>query len=244
MLINAKLTASLCFVKINKLSIITVTRNCRPAFLATAESLKVQGDQRIEWIVVDGNSNDGTKEEIANNPLVTKWVSESDAGIYDAMNKGLQMASGEAVLFLNAGDVFVGNITPKIESAPGFLPVEIMRLGRFRRRLKVKPIDQGLPYCHQGIVFENKGLLYDLNYKVASDYDFFIRHGYSANLDFYDVPRNSHVYYDNTGFSVCKHHLRDQEIEEIIRRHFGQSSAWQFRLKVFVKNLFRHFSLS
>ena len=227
-------------MKINKLSIITVTRNCLPAFKATADSLKNQNDQRIEWIVVDGNSNDGTKEAIAENPLVSKWVSEPDQGIYDAMNKGLQMATGEGVLFMNAGDVFVGEITPKIQSAPGFLPVEIMRLGRFRRRLKVKSIDQGLPYCHQGIVFENKGLLYDLRYKVASDYDFYLRHGYASNLNFYDVPRNSYVFYDNTGFSVCKHHLRDQEIEQIIRQHFGQSSAWQFRLKVFVKNLFRH----
>lgn len=225
--------------EISKLSIITVTFNCLEAFRATAECIKNQNDPRIEWIVVDGNSTDGTKEAIAQNPLISKWVSEKDAGIYDAMNKGLKMATGEAVLFLNAGDVFVGQITPIIQTAPGFLPVEFLRLGRFRQRLKVKSVDQGMPYCHQGIVFENKGLLYDLEYKVASDYDFYLRHGYNADLKFYDVPRNSHVYYDNSGFSVCKYRLRDQEIASIIKRRFGSSSLWQFRLKVFLKNLFR-----
>lgn len=226
-------------MKINTLSIITVTRNCLADFQATADCIRLQGDPRIEWIVVDGNSNDGTKEAIQQNPLVTKWVSEPDQGIYDAMNKGLKMASGEGIMFLNAGDVFVGKITPQVTTAPGFLPVETMRLGRFRRRLKIKSISQGLPNCHQGIVFENKGLFYDLQYKVASDYDFFVRHGYKSDLEFYDVPRNHYVYYDNTGFSVCRYRQRDQEIETIIRKHFGQPSAWQFRFKVFFKNLIR-----
>ncbi len=226
-------------MRISTLSIITVTRNCLSAFQATAECIKQQGDSRIEWIVVDGSSTDGTKEAITSNPLVSKWVSEPDQGIYDAMNKGLKMASGDGILFLNAGDIFVGEITPKIQSAPGFLPVETMRLGRFRSRLKIKAISQGLPNCHQGIVFENKGLLYDLQYKVASDYDFFVRHGYTSDLDFYDVAQNNYVYYDNNGYSVSRYRQRDQEIEDIIRKHFGQPSVWQFRLKVFLKNLIR-----
>lgn len=226
-------------MKINTLSIITVTRNCLAAFRATAECLRQQADSRIEWIVVDGGSTDGTKEAVESNPLVNKWISEPDKGIYDAMNKGLKMATGEGILFLNAGDVFVGQITPRIQSAPGFIPVETMRLGRFRHRLKIKDVTQGLPNCHQGIVFENKGLLYDLEYKVASDYDFYVRHGYCSGLNFYDVPQDSYVYYDNNGFSVNRYRQRDQEIESIIRKHFGQLLALQFRLKAFFKNLIR-----
>lgn len=226
-------------MNVTKLSIITVTYNCLADFKTTAESIRQQEDPRIEWIVVDGGSKDGTKEAIEQNPLVSKWVSESDKGIYDAMNKGLRMATGEGIIFMNAGDAFVGKMTEKVTRAPGFLPVETMRLGRFRTRLKVKSVRQGLPYCHQGIVFENKGLEYDLQYKIAADYDFYIRHGYDSKLAFYDVPHNTHVYYDNRGFSISRFRQRDDEIEGIIRKNFGLPSAWQFRLKVLLKNFIR-----
>lgn len=90
-------------------SIITVVRNDREGFLKTLESVIAQDYPAIEYIVVDGASTDGTREAILEQAAwLTKWVSEPDQGLYDAMNKGLRMASGEWVQFLNAGDWFTG----------------------------------------------------------------------------------------------------------------------------------------
>lgn len=90
-----------------KLSIITVCRNAREDLLATKESVFSQTCGDFEWIVVDGDSTDGTFDELSTieDPRL-RILSEADAGIYDAMNKGLHMAEGEWVWFLNAGDRF------------------------------------------------------------------------------------------------------------------------------------------
>src|SRR5574343_826155 len=72
------------------------------------KSLEVFSDHsfngEIELVVVDGNSKDGTKEFLATQSICQNWVSEPDKGIYNAMNKGLKMAKGDYVWFLNSGD--------------------------------------------------------------------------------------------------------------------------------------------
>ena len=88
-----------------KLSIITVVRNAKELFLQTLESVKNQTYTNIEYVVVDGNSTDGTKELIEENQeFITKWISEKDESLYDAMNKGLKLSTGDFVWFLHAGD--------------------------------------------------------------------------------------------------------------------------------------------
>lgn len=90
-----------------KISIITVTYNCKEDLRQTFESLHSQTFQDYEHIIIDGGSTDGTIELInENESKVDQWVSEKDKGIYDAMNKGIDMARGEYVQFLNAGDIF------------------------------------------------------------------------------------------------------------------------------------------
>ncbi len=88
-------------------SVITVCRDARAGLLRTRESVLAQTCRDFEWIIVDGASADGTRELLGqlDAPWV-RWVSEPDAGIYDAMNKGLRMARGGRVWFLNAGDTF------------------------------------------------------------------------------------------------------------------------------------------
>src|SRR5271157_3624714 len=90
-----------------KISIITVVYNGEKVLLRTIESIANQTFRDIEYIIIDGSSKDGTVGIIENNNhSITKWISEPDKGLYDAMNKGLRMARGEYVLFLNAGDQF------------------------------------------------------------------------------------------------------------------------------------------
>ncbi|MEQ8714147.1 MAG: glycosyltransferase family 2 protein [Cyclobacteriaceae bacterium] len=89
-----------------KISIITVCYNAENIILPTLKSVLKQGFDQYEHIIVDGDSNDRTKEIIssyASHPKITV-ISEKDTGVYDAMNKGLVLAKGEYVLFLNAGD--------------------------------------------------------------------------------------------------------------------------------------------
>ncbi len=88
-------------------SVITVVFNGENLLRNTMESVRIQSWPHIEYIIVDGDSSDGTldivREYAASMPRLT-WISEKDRGLYDAMNKGLHMATGDFVQFLNCGD--------------------------------------------------------------------------------------------------------------------------------------------
>ena len=90
-----------------KLSLITVTYNSVSTLADTLNSVRRQTYENIEYIVVDGGSTDGTKEIINSNmDIISKWITEPDHGIYDAMNKGLKLATGEIIGILNSDDVY------------------------------------------------------------------------------------------------------------------------------------------
>lgn len=91
-----------------KLSIITINFNNRDGLQQTINSVVKQTFTDFEWIVIDGGSTDGSLDLIeTQSSRFSYWVSEPDKGIYNAMNKGLEKASGEYVQFLNSGDAFV-----------------------------------------------------------------------------------------------------------------------------------------
>ena len=91
------------------ISVITINRNNNSGLLQTIQSVEMQDCRDFEYIVVDGASTDGSVETIHQHSEIgcMKWVSEPDSGIYNAMNKGIRMASGEYVLMLNSGDRFI-----------------------------------------------------------------------------------------------------------------------------------------
>lgn len=90
-----------------KISIITVCYNSFSTIEDTILSVANQKDVDVEHIVIDGNSTDGTLEIVKMHKSITKFISESDNGIYDAMNKGLNLATGEIVGTLNADDFYM-----------------------------------------------------------------------------------------------------------------------------------------
>lgn len=93
-----------------KLSIITINYNNVEGLKRTIESVKSQTFRDFEWILIDGGSSDGSKELIKENQeYFSYWVSEPDAGIYDAMNKGTREAKGEFCQYLNSGDFFISS---------------------------------------------------------------------------------------------------------------------------------------
>jgi glycosyltransferase involved in cell wall biosynthesis len=90
-----------------KVSVITVCFNDAKNLQATIASVIGQSYSNVEFIIVDGGSSDSTLDVIrVQEARITKWVSEKDAGIYDAMNKGLRLATGDYLIFMNAGDAF------------------------------------------------------------------------------------------------------------------------------------------
>lgn len=91
------------------LTIVTVNKNNAKGLQTTAESLNCSKiNELYEWIVIDGNSSDDSVEIIKEyEHLISKWISEPDEGIYDAMNKGIKWATGDYVCFMNSGDSFM-----------------------------------------------------------------------------------------------------------------------------------------
>ena len=191
----------------------------------------------LEYIVVDGGSTDETIPIIKSFGSRVRYISEPDRGIYDAMNKGIALATGKGLLFLNAGDYFNGDVLMDPMPVPCFLPVYYTDpLGRYRK-ISIKRASRGIPNCHQGIVFERviPPVLYNLDYLVASDLDFFLRNGLDENLPMLECT--GHVVYDNAGFSKENVSLRDMEIGQIVGNYFGARAAFRFRSIAFMKRL-------
>ena len=103
-----------------KLSIITINYNNAEGLRKTMESVLAQSYTEIEYIIVDGASTDGSVDvirELATRPTI-KWVSEKDTGIYNAMNKGIRMATGEYIQILNSGDILAADdVTERMMAA-------------------------------------------------------------------------------------------------------------------------------
>lgn len=118
------------------ITIITVTLNAGAVLTGLIDSLRAQTDRDFEWIVVDGASTDGTLELIKSaGDLVSKWVSEPDFGIYHAMNKALQMMSGEYYLVMGADDRLLPNAIAQYKhhavlSDADFVTTRIIRNGK------------------------------------------------------------------------------------------------------------------
>ena len=105
-----------------RLSIITINYNNSIGLRKTIESVVSQTDNTFEYIIVDGGSSDGSVDIIKQYAdKVSQWVSERDGGIYNAMNKGVRMAHGEYIMFLNSGDILydnnvIGHVLPKLKA--------------------------------------------------------------------------------------------------------------------------------
>jgi glycosyltransferase involved in cell wall biosynthesis len=181
-----------------RFSLITVTYNAAQWIERTIQSIITQSYPHIEYIIIDGASTDTTLSIIKNFQLSTfnfQLVSEPDQGLYDAMNKGLQLATGDYVWFLNAGDTLhsintlqeTAALLKKTLSLPEIIYGETMivdaqgfSLGL--RRLKApekltwKSFRAGMLVCHQSFVVKREiASLFDLQYRYASDFDWCIR---------------------------------------------------------------------
>jgi len=175
-----------------EISVITVVYNGAKYLQGTIDSIRGQDYKNVEYIVIDGGSSDGTLEIIeANARFISYWSSEPDTGIYDAMNKGIKAASGEYVLFINAGDSLYEADT--LSRAMLLAPEADIIVGKTmlvdahgntlgERRLKPplklnwRSFSKGMLVSHQAFIARKSvTALFDLSYRVSSDIDWCIR---------------------------------------------------------------------
>ncbi len=193
-----------------KISIITVCYNSEQFIKSAIDSILSQTYNDIEYIIVDGASNDKTVEIIKSyGNKITKFISEPDKGIYDAMNKGIKMSSGEIVAILNSDDFYTdNNVIRDIATAfsdnsidgiyGNLLVVYRDNIDKIKRRyeakkFRVKSLEYGIMPGHATIflkrnLFEKYGL-YKTNYKIAADFDLLVRMLYTHKIKIHYLPR-------------------------------------------------------
>lgn len=187
-----------------KLSIITPTLNPGPMLERTIESVLSQGFDDLEHLIIDGGSSDGTLD------LVHKFshlriVSEADEGIFDAMNKGIAVASGDWIYFLGADDHFADgsvlrDVTPIFKGGYDVVYGDVLigRIGkRFDGPFDAKKIRQK-NICHQAIFFQRRLFeqigLFDKTYRSYADWDHNMRWMLNRNIRKKYVDRLIAVY--------------------------------------------------
>ncbi|WP_062566040.1 glycosyltransferase family 2 protein [Pseudoalteromonas shioyasakiensis] len=229
-----------------KLSIVTISYNCINDLKSTMDSVKSQSYSDYEYIVIDGGSSDGTNELLIKSSIVDKYISEPDGGIYDAMNKGVELAEGEYILFLNAGDTFCSKCI--LNEAVRFLSgdEDIIYGNALRdtpegfvkfKNSKLSDITFGMVFCHQAVftkaeLFKNKA--YSLDYKIAGDYEFYLR-GYLLGATFKYVDLDIAVI-DNEGVSNTRKFRSTIERYRIVKK--AKVLTWRLYFK-FSYYLFR-----
>lgn len=175
----------------SKVTIITVTYNAQEYLERTIQSVIEQDYNNIEYIIIDGASSDNTINIIKQyEQYISYWISEPDTGVYDAMNKGIDIASGEWINFMNAGDSFasqdaisylISNLEENIDLITGdrYSVYENSSKKVLNKALGMQGIKEfGMPSGHQSMLIKSslmKEYKYSLLYKYASDHDLMLR---------------------------------------------------------------------
>jgi putative colanic acid biosynthesis glycosyltransferase len=168
-------------------TVVTVTWNNLDGLQATARSLVGQSDTGYEWRVVDGGSQDGTQDWLARQEIpALHWFSEPDEGIYDAMNKGTDAATGTYLIYMNAGDLFAGpevlaraRATLEVRSSP---PPDVLYGTSYEEADGALLLKSAFPperiwysmFTHHQAIFYRRAALgalrYDASFRIAGDW--------------------------------------------------------------------------
>ncbi|HBT84338.1 MAG: glycosyltransferase family 2 protein [Fermentimonas sp.] len=238
----------------NKLSIITVTYNAEQTLERTLKSVRSQSYSDIEHIVVDGKSTDNTISLIKKlEGDKMKWISEPDQGLYDAMNKGIKMATGDYLCFLNAGDTFFNENTVKLimqsnntadifygETAIVDINGKFLHMRRLKtpEKLTWRSFKQGMLVCHQAFIVRREiAEPYDLSYHFSSDFDWSIRMLKKSET----IINTNHILinYLNEGMTTTNRSKSLKERYLIMVKHYGHVSTLLHHLWFLVRFLIK-----
>ena len=225
------------------ISIITICYNAVNVIERTINSVISQTYQDVEYIVIDGKSNDGTVDLIRNHlDRIDKFISEPDSGIYNAMNKGIKQMTGDYCLFMNAGDCFKNKNV--LQEAVSYLTGEAVISGIEIDIRNGKVEDVSFPphkldfafFCnncikHQATFIRTdiiKANLYDESMKIAADWKFWFQqlyinqHSYKwIDVDICLFSRDGISTTDNSG-------VANSEREQTILSELGEEAVAEF----------------
>jgi glycosyltransferase involved in cell wall biosynthesis len=224
------------------ISVITVVFNGEEYLEQAIKSVIDQADIHIEYIIIDGGSSDGTLGIINKyENHIDSWTSEPDKGIFDAMNKGIKKATGEFIGMLNADDWYESGILEKIkDKITGFqesfedrviycdhywYDEELSPGTKIKRKSEMK-YWKGMTISHQAMfvhrsVYEKLGS-YNLEYRFASDYEFFLRM-IKAGVVFEKIDVYG-INFRKGGISTKYMNQSITEVSRIVRKYFGTVS--------------------
>ena len=233
-----------------KLSVITINYNNREGLLKTIESVVNQTWQDFEYIIIDGGSTDGSLDVIKQySNCIDYWVSETDKGIYNAMNKGIDVALGEYCIFLNSGDSFYDYQTLSLshpfldgtDVVAGYHKLDTGEIGVLPKEITLQSLYNHQQPCHQSSFIKTKLLKkyrYDEKYKLVSDWKFFIQIFIYDDSSYKPIDVVVSVY-DRNGISSTNRTLIDEEHVKVLRYDFPkriydyylyQTSSYSIRL--------------
>ncbi|MCC6460867.1 MAG: glycosyltransferase [Saprospiraceae bacterium] len=246
-------------------SIITVVYNGAALLPGTIESVRRQTYPNIEYWIIDGGSTDGTVDLIRQYAALMpnlRWISEKDRGLYDAMNKGLQRATGDFIWFLNGGDHLhapdtVAQLATLATPATGVLYGETLLVDEARQaagtmselstRLLPKQLNwrsflQGMTVVHQSFVARRSLAPAYMTGNLCADYDWCIR----------ILKRSTENIYTNLiisdylmgGMSKQRHRQSLQDRFQVMRHHYGLPATLLAHLWIVLRALWHRLSRS
>ncbi|PSU14104.1 glycosyltransferase family 2 protein [Photobacterium kishitanii] len=229
------------------ISIVTVCYNCKDDLIRTMENIRGLKNSDIEYIVIDGNSTDGTQVLIEDyKDVIDCFISEKDSGIYDAMNKSLNFIKGDYVVYLNAGDLFtdsfplVLDILKRNSTLKAVWGGHILDYKYKKTALPSKSVSDvmelfsnkklfGMPVCHQSLFIRSdlmKKYKYDTSYKICADYKLFLNLlGDSSSHEFKSIS-DPICLFEMGGMSDINRSLLFSEYESIYEDYFNKKSIY------------------
>jgi glycosyltransferase involved in cell wall biosynthesis len=248
----------ICCMDAPLISIITITFNAEKELGPTMKSVAQQSWRDFEHVVVDGASTDHTVDVARQlGGRAVRIVSEPDNGLYDAMNKGLALARGKYVIFLNAGDCFANSEILGMYAAATVNEADIVysdtvivdadrrvkgpRHLSVPEELTVDSFADGMLVCHQAFMVKRSiAPEYNLDYRFSADYDWTIR---CIRKTIPERCRNLHVvgiHYLDDGMTEKNKRASLRERFEIMKKHFGLARTLKKHLSFIPRAVGRH----
>lgn len=220
-------------------TVVTVCRNVKSSLEKTMNSVLHQSYAHIDYVIIDGASTDGTPEMLGKTEGV-RWISEPDMGIYDAMNKGIRMAEGEWVIFMNAGDVFASDDTLSkvfsVERDADVIYGDVIK-GDNIKKAESPHNGHRMYFCHQSAFVRTsclKEFPFDIQHRMSADFKQ-MKQLYLAGKTFMQLDFPIAVF-DTSGVSNAQRSKGLYDNIQVIR----EVDNWKERLRLLPRLLFTY----
>ena len=211
------------------ISVVTICYNAKNHLEKTILSVLSQTYQDIEYIIIDGGSTDGTVDIIHKySERLFYWISEPDKGIYDAMNKGMDRATGSWINFMNAGDTFCDNEVIKnifgyndlsdYSVIYGDCYVSKLNQLQYLKASSMKKVHVQMPFCHQSSFIRKTRLRFSIDLKIAADYQMIYEYYRMNGISSFLYISKPISVFDATGISTTNNNLLQKEYGIVYKR--------------------------